>query len=93
MLITLKPTINIDMVCLYIKSDGFTCHTVKCAENSLRYLKLSSLLIYTISISIEGLNLGVLVNNYNHYILKWSLWNFLYKEKVVMGEILEYKSL
>ena len=48
-----------------------------------------------------GLNLGVismliefiLVAKYNFYIVKKSLWKFIYKEKVVKGELLKYKSL
>ena len=48
-----------------------------------------------------GLNLGVIsmlrefiiVTKYNFYIVKKLLWKFIYKEKVVRGELLKYKSL
>ena len=35
----------------------------------------------------------ILVAKDNFYIVKKSLWKFIYKEKVVKGELLKYKSL
>ena len=57
--------------------------------------------LYRHTISIVGLNLGVismliefiLVAKHNFYIVKKLLWKFIYKEKVVKGESLKYKSL